>query len=124
MITAIINQLKIGSITNVIPRGDNVSNPDKPYVVVWKDPPVQQVGSQNGLDEYVINAHFPKGWINEIEDYIEKETWQLLHDKLLTTRDGRKVQIEATSKIGRLETGNDDGTISMGRTFTTIGIYE
>lgn len=124
MITAIINRLKTGSIQNVIPRGHNVSNPDKPYVVVWKDTPVQQAGSQNSLNEFVVNAHFPKGWVNEIEDYIEVETYQLLHDQLLTTRDNRKVKIEATSSIGAIQTGNDDGTISMSRVFTAPGIYE
>lgn len=124
MITAIINQLKTGSVTNVITRGNNIVNPEPPYVVVWKDTPTQQAGSQNGLNNYVINAHFPKGWVNQIEDYIEEETYQLLHAKILTTRDNREVKIEATSDIRPIVTGNDDGTISMSRVFITPGIYE
>lgn len=124
MIKAIIEQLKTGSITNVVPRGQNVANPEKPYVVVWQAEPAQQIGSENGLDEYVVNVHFPKGYVNQVDDYILKETYTLLHDKILITRDSRKVKIESTSRIGQLVTTNDDGTISKERVFITPGIYE
>ncbi len=124
MIKAIIDKLKIGSISNVIPFGQNVSNPNKPYVVVWQGEPTQQAGTENGNNEFFVNAHFPKGWINEITDYIEIEVYQLLHNQILTTRDSRKVKIQATSRIGRIIMGNDDGTISKDRVFITPGIYE
>ena len=125
MITAIIDRLKTGSIQNVIPLGDNVANPEKPYVVVWKGDPTQQAGAgENGNDNYSVNAHFPPGHVNQLEDYIETETWQLLNDKILTTRDGRKLKLESTSRIGKTFQGNDDKTISKLREFTTPGIYE
>jgi len=124
MVKAIIEQLKTGSIPDVIQSGHNISNTNKPYVVVWQDTTTQQGDSQNGNNNFYINAHFPKGWVDEITDYIEVEVYQLLHDKILTTRDSRKVRIEATSQIGKIIPGNDDGTISKERVFTAPGIYE
>ena len=123
MITAIINQLKTGSIQNVFPRGQNKTNPNQPYVVVWKNEPIQQGNTENGLYEYVVNAHFPKGHINQLDDYIELEMYSLLNKKTLETKDGRKVPIWVTSQIGRLVEGNDDGTISKERICQTVMIW-
>ena len=123
MTTAIENQLKTGSIKNVIPRDQNLTNPPPPYVTVWKNEPIQQGNTENGLNEYMVNAHFPKGHINQIRDYIEIETYTLLNKKTLTTRDGRNVEIKATSRIGQIVKGNDDGTISLERAFETVMIW-
>jgi hypothetical protein len=125
MITAIITKLKTGSITNVIPRGGTVANPSTTYVVVWKDSPVVQAGGDGtrGTNQYYISAHFPKGFINELEDYIENEIAALLHKKILTARDGRKIQLLKTANISPIIEGNDDGTISMDRLFETVAIY-
>ena len=123
MITAIINQLKTGSIQNVFPRGQNKTNPPPPYVVVWTGEPIQQDNTENGLNQYFVNAHFVKGANNQLNDYIENEVYALLDKQILTTRDGRKVKIMVTSQIGRIVEGNDDGTISKERLCQTVMIW-
>lgn len=123
MITAIINQLKTGSIANVIPRGQNISNPSQPYVVVSDLEGIQQGNTENGLNEYSINVHFPKGHINQLDDYIENELYTLLNKKTLITRDSRKVEIKVTSQIGRLVEDNDDKTMSKERVCQTVMIW-
>jgi hypothetical protein len=123
MITAIINQLKTGSVSEVIPFGQNAANPMQPYVVVWQDEPILQDSTEAGLNEYVINAHFPPGHINDLNDYIENEVYLLLNKQILITRDGRRVEVKVTGQIKRLVTGNDDNTISRERTCQTPAIY-
>jgi len=122
MIKAIITQLKTGSITNVIPRGQNVVNPDIPYVVVYKLATVDQ-GYRYGLKQYSINCHFPKGYIDELDDYIEIEVVELLDGQILTTRDARKVRIDASEDAGIIVESNDDNTNSRERIFQTPGFY-
>lgn len=125
MIKAIITQLKTGSITNVIPRGQNIVNPEKPYVVVWGPETIQQTGmDREGKNLYYINTHFPKGYINQLDDYVYNELPTLLPDKMrLTTRDGRIVQLFLTMDIGVIVEGNDDGTLSKERVFETIAMF-
>jgi len=125
LIKAIITQLKTGSITNVIPRGQNIVNPEKPYVVVWGPETIQQTGmDREGKNLYYINTHFPKGYINQLDDYVYNELPTLLPDKMrLTTRDGRIVQLFLTMDIGVIVEGNDDGTLSKERVFETIAMF-
>jgi hypothetical protein len=125
MITAIINKLKTGSITNVIPKGGILANPETPYVVVWKDSPIVQSGrmENSGTNQYYISVHYPKGYINQIDDYIENETVSLLDGVTFSTRDGRKVKLHKTADMSPLIEGNDDGTISRDRLFMSVAIY-
>jgi hypothetical protein len=125
MIAAIITELKKGTIKNVIPRGQNIVNPISPYVVVWGPETVQQAGrDREGKNMYYINTHFPKGYINQIDDYVYNELSILLPNKiLLTTRDGRRVQLFVTMEIGGIVEGNTDGTISRERVFETVAMY-
>jgi hypothetical protein len=122
MITAIIAKLKTGTITNVIPRGDAVVNPTAPYVVVWKDSPIQLQGN-SGLNQYYVSVHYPRGYINQVDDYIENECATLLGGQILTTRDARKVQLYKTMDITPLIDNNDDGTISRDRLFDSVAMY-
>lgn len=122
MIKAIVEQLKTGSISNVFPRGQNIVNPDRPYVMVWESEPIEQKDNQ-GLNEYIIAVHFPPGNINQVDDYILKEVVDLLDCKTLTTRDGRLVTLHRTMRVSRLIEKNNDGTISRDRAFVTAALY-
>jgi len=120
--TAIINQLKTGSISNVIQKGDPISNPGNPYVVVWAAAPIPQAGNDNmGKREYMVSVHFPPGYSNDIDDYMD-EAFLLLDGQRLTTRDLRKVTLTGTLYISSLIEGNNDGTISKERNFVSAGM--
>ena len=125
MLKAIITQIKTGTITNVIPRGQNVVNPEKPYVVVWGPEPIAQAGlDKAGKNLYRVNVHYPKGYIDDIDDYIFNELPTLLTDGIkLTTRDGRTVQLFHTMEIGDIVESNDDNTLSKDRVFESVAMY-
>jgi len=125
MIHAIIDRLKTGSITNVYPKGDPVVNPIPPYIYVWQKSPVMQPGSDNyGKNFYIVSVHYPQGFINYLDDYIDTELMTLLHKFIATARDGRKVQLYLDGQgISGLIEGNADKTISKERQVTTAGIF-
>lgn len=124
MITAIINRLKTGNITTVIPRGSIKTNPMPPYVVVWGPELIPQPGDEDrGKNQYFIAVHYKRGFINQIDDYIYDEIIELLHDQRLTMRDGRQATLKISGAPSNLIEGNDDGTISKERVFITAGIY-
>ena len=124
MITAIINQLKTGSITNVYPRGDIITNYQPPYVIVWGPELVPQPGNEDqGKNQYFISAHFTRGFINQLDDYIYDEIVDLLNNFRGVMRDGRKATLHISGAPSNLIEGNDDNTISKERVFITAGIY-
>ena len=124
MITAIINQLKTGSISNVLPRGSIQTNPTPPYVVVWGPELIPQPGDEDrGKNQYFVSVHFNRGYINQLDDYIYDEIVDLLDEQILTMRDGRKAKLEISGAPSNLIEGNDDNTISKERVFITPGIY-
>lgn len=124
MLTAIINQIKTGTIQTVIPRGSVQVNPTPPYVVVWGPELVPQPGNEDrGKNQYFIAVHFNRGFINHVNDYIYNEVVDLLDGQRLTTRDGRQATLYVSGAPSNLIEGNDDNTISKERIFITAGIY-
>lgn len=125
MLKAIIDQLKTGSITNVFPKGDPVLNPQKPYIVVWQDSPIPESGRlDQGKNYYTISAHFQRGAIDYLDDYLFIELPTLLYGQILTTRDLRRVQVFLDFEgISTLIEGNDDTTISKERQAWTVAFY-
>lgn len=125
MLKAIVDQLKTGSILNVYPKGDPVLNPVPPYIIVWQDSPVQDTGKlDQGKNLYTISVHFQRGFINYLDDYLFIELKTLLNKQILTTRDGRRVQVYIDFEgISTLIEGNDDNTISKERQAWTVAFY-
>lgn len=124
MLSAIVYQLKTGSIKRVFPKGSVSVNPESPYIVVWQDPLIPQPGYDNrGKNSYKIAVHYQKGFVNQLDDYVFNEIQILLHKKRLLTRDNRYVTIYLTGYVSTLIEGNDDGTISKERECITAGIY-
>ena len=87
--------------------------------------PIAQAGrDMEGKNLYYVNVHYPKGYIDEIDDYITNELPTLLPDGIrLTTRDGRTVQLFNTMIIGDLVETNNDGTNSKDRVFESVAMY-
>jgi len=124
MITAIINKLKTGSITNVYPRGCVVVNPPAPYVIVWGPELVPQPGEDSrGKNQYFISVHYTRGFINQLDDYIYNEVVDLLNNIRFVMRDGRRATLHISGAPSNLIETNDDNTISKERIFITAGIY-
>jgi hypothetical protein len=124
VIVAIIAQLKTGSITNVYPRGSTIINPSPPYVIVWGPELIPQSGNEDrGKNQYFISVHFPKGFVNQLEDYIYNEVVSLLNNFRGVMRDGRQATLKISGAPSNLIEGNDDNTISKERIFITAGIY-
>ena len=112
MLTKIYARLKTGSVKNVSVFG--ASNlPASPYVVIKqrKDP----------LDRgiiFTINAHFPPDYQIQLEDYVRKELVELLDEFKTTTRNGNYKVLELLEDETQvMPIINDDGTISMSRSF-------
>ena len=124
MLTAIIDQLKTGSISTVLPRGAITTNPQPPYVIVWGPELIGQPGDEDrGKNQYFISVHYARGYINQLNDYIYNEIVSLLNEQRLTTRDLRKATLKISGAPSNLIEGNDDNTISKERVFITAGIY-
>lgn len=124
MITAIINRLKTGTITTVIPRGTNLVNITPPYVVVWGPELIPSPGDEDrGKNQYFISAHFSRGYVNQLDDYIYNEVVDLLDKYRATMRDGRIATLYISGAPSNIIEGNDDETISKERTFISAGIY-
>lgn len=131
---ALITQLKTGTIPSVETRGNRVSYPAgtgsveliKPYVLVYDDFPINSYYlTTNTVQNIAVDVHFPVGFIDELNAYVEEELITLLHKKRLTDN-GHTFQIEATMYISQMQEpnddksitgGNDDGTISRKRRF-------
>lgn len=124
MLSAIVHELRTGTIGNVMPKGSVQVNPSPPYIIVWQPPFIPQPGADNmGKNIYIVSVHFKKGFINDLDDYIFNELQTLLHKKSLLTRDKRHVKIYVSPIVSTLIEGNDDGTISKERELETAGIY-
>ena len=102
ILSAIISQLKTGSIQNINTRGnypvypagkDNKSLLD-PYVFVYDDYAVSAYYSQNNsVQPIIVDAHFPLGYIDELNKYVENEVPELLNNKRLTDDEGYTFQV-------------------------------
>lgn len=124
MVKAIVARLATGSIKNFTTRGGSVSMPLSPYCVVWEGTP--DIGGTDivGVSEVIINTHFPQGNWAELDTYVFEELVTLVKNYIFTAvGSGRKFKLNITKKIGDIVAGNDDGTISRERTFTTLKFY-
>ena len=135
ILKAIMDQLETGSIPTIITRGNRTAYPAgentdeilKPYVIVYDDFPVDSYYTTvNTIQHIAIDVHFPVGFIDELNAYIEDEVVTLLHKRRLTTSQGQTFQMDATMYISQMQEpnddksitgGNDDGTISRKRRF-------
>lgn len=124
MISAIITQLKTGSITKVFRKGSITVNPQPPYVKVWGPELIQKPGYENiGKNQYFIAVHFKRGYGKDLDEYITNEVVTLLNKVILTTADFRDVRLHVSGGPSTLIEGNDDNTISKERVFISAGIY-
>jgi len=132
VLQAIIAQLKTGSIKTVYTRGNyqtylsgkGVNDMMTPYVVVFNDYPVASYYQANNIvDQYVVEAHFPTGMINEVTSYIENELVTLLHRKRLVDDMIYNFQVYVTMGISILSEPNDDKSITGGNDDGTISRY-
>lgn len=132
LIKAIMDQLATGSITNIITRGNREAYPagknfidnNEPYVIVANDYPVNSYYiTDNTIEPIIIEAHFPVGYINELNKYVEEELMQLLNRKRLTDSDGFNFQVYGTMHISIMDEPNDDKSISGGNDDGSISRY-
>lgn len=135
ILQALITQLKTGSIKNVYTRGNYQVYPggkDKhdlmePYVLVFDDYPVNSYYTvNNNIQPVAVEAHYPAGYITELNNYIENELMTLLHRKRLSTIDNTityNFQVFVTMHISFMSEPNDDKTISGGNDDGTISRF-
>lgn len=99
----IIDQLKTGSIKNILPFGSGEQQ-QPPYVVVKKETEL------NGI-RYRIIPHFQINQQIFLEDYTFGEVPNLLNDFSAISRHGNNNQLELLEKSDII-INNSDGTIS------------
>jgi len=110
VITKIIAQLKLGTITNVVPYGTKPL-PAAPYVVV--KPEIDGLGVGRG---FRIIIHMLPGQIIALEDYRNITIPALLLDFTTTTvldRHNRSQILIRQPDDNEIVTSNDDNTISL-----------
>ena len=132
ILEAIIAQLKTGTIPAVFTRGNyqtylngkGVNDLLSPYVLVYNDYPVASYYEANNIvDQYVVEVHYPTGYINEVSAYIENELVGLLHRKRLVDDTLYNFQVYVTMGISVLAEPNDDKSITGGNDDGTISRY-
>ncbi len=132
ILKAIIDQLKTGSIKNVYTRGNmqgypgGKAKPDlmEPYVLVFDDYAVNSYyPTDNTIMPFVVEAHYPPGFINELTSYIEYEVPTLLNRKRLTDGEGYTFQTFVTAHVSIMSEPNDDKSISGGNDDKTISKF-
>ena len=129
VLKAIMDQLATGSITNIITRGNMETYPSgdellKPYVLVYDDYAVNSYyTTENTVRPIIIDVHYPAGYINEVNKYIEEEVVELLNRQRLTDSEGYVFQVFVTAHISVMSEPNDDRTISGGNDDKTISRF-
>ena len=136
VLKAILDQLETGSIKNGDTRGNMITYPAgendgvdtsellQPYVLVFDDFPVNAYyTTDNTIRPMVVEAHFPAGYINELNKYIEEEIMGLLNHKRLTDSEGYVFQVFVTAYISIMSEPNDDRSISGGNDDGTISRF-
>ena len=111
MIDKIVAQLKTGSIKNVVPYG-SPQLPNPPYIVVR--PEADSIGRGT---VYRIIIHMLPGQQIFLEDYLRKDISDLLDEFGATTRHGNYNELMTTDEYNDIIISNDDGTISMERSY-------
>jgi len=129
---ALVTQLKTGSIASVHTRGDyrayiageGSDELLQPYVLVFDDFAVDAYYTvSNTVQPLVVEVHYPAGFVNELNDYIESELATLLNRKRLTDKDGNVFQVYLTMYISPMAEPNDDRSITGGNDDGTISRY-
>ena len=132
VLKAIINKLATGSITNVNTRGNmktylaGASDDEllQPYVLVFDDFPVNSYyTTENTIRPIMIEVHYPAGYIDEVNKYIEEEIIELLNRQRLTDSEGYVFQVFVTAHVSTMSEPNDDRTISGGNDDGTISRF-
>lgn len=115
MITKIVEQLKTGTIKNVIAFGE-LKLPTAPYIVVKYE---QDIAGRGWV--YRVIAHFKPGQQTFLEDYVVNNIMILLDKFGATTRHGNYQKLYATNELSGIIADNDDNTIAMERVFLAPG---
>jgi hypothetical protein len=132
VLKAIMDQLATGSIANVYTRGNMEGYPGgkdsdemlEPYVLVFDDFAVDAYyTTSNTIRPLMVDVHYPPGYIDELNKYVEEEIIELLNRKRLTDSEGYVFQVYVTADMGIMVEPNDDRTISGGNDDRTISRY-
>ena len=129
VLKAIMDQLATGSITNIITRGNMETYPAgdellNPYILVFDDYAVNSYyTTENTVRPIIVEVHYPAGYIDEVNKYIEEEVMQLLNRQRLTDSEGYVFQVFVTAHISVMSEPNDDRTISGGNDDGTISRF-
>lgn len=111
MTTAIVTQLKTGTIKNVVPFGLGGNRPEPPYVVVKPE------SRLDGERAFRIIIHMKQGQNIFLEDYVFSDLETLLSNFRGVGRNSNNFRVYATEEYSDIITNNDDNTISMERVF-------
>lgn len=111
MITKIIEQLKTGSIKNVVPYGVE-QLPAPPYVVVRPESDTADRGRA-----FRIIVHMQPGQNIFLENYVFNDLSDLLDNFASRSRHNNYNVLLTENIYSDIITSNDDGTISMERVF-------
>ena len=124
ILPAIIEQLKTGSITNILTRGNIDVYPIPPYIFVYDDYSVNSYYiTDNSIQPLVVEVHYPPGYINELNNYVENEIPMLLNHKRLIDTDGYSFQVYVTMYLSIMSEPNDDKSITGGNDDGTISRF-
>lgn len=117
MIDKVVEQLKTGTIKEVVPFGAR-QRPPAPYIVVKEEP-----APSLGYTRYRVIYHALPGQILPMRTYVRKDLIALLDGKALTGTGGNVNVIESLGEISPLAPESDDGTISQERTFRIWDLF-
>jgi len=132
VLKAIMDQLATGTIPQIYTRGNyeiymagrNSNDLLVPYVVVYDDYPINvYFEAINSISPFAIEAHYPVGNMDKLNEYIEYELSTLLNRKRLVDGDGYSFQVYVTMNISVMAEPNDDKSISGGNDDGTISRY-
>lgn len=132
VIKAIMNKLATGSIPNIYTRGNMEVYPGgkdsdellKPYVLVFDDYAVNSYyTTENTIRPLIVEVHYPAGYIDKLNKYIEEEVVELLNRKRLTDSENYVFQVFVTPYLSIMSEPNDDRTISGGNDDGTISKF-
>ncbi len=116
MIKALYDYLKEhSSINQVYPRGMNIGNPARPYLVIWEDS-ASLNDMDNGSTLVFVSCHVPSDDFALLDNFIVHELFELLDRKVIPDGD-HQFEVYVTGDMSPIvpPKGNDDGTLSRDR---------
>ena len=129
---ALITQLETGSIKNAYTRGNydaykagvGTNELLLPYILVYDDYPLDTYfNTENTIRPLIVDVHFPVGFVNQLNDYVQYELFTLLNRKRLTDNQGSVFQVFVTMNMSIMAEPNDDRSITGGNDDGTISRY-